>query len=216
MKYRLVLFIAIFSVNELVSQIHDNGIGGYGYVDFNIMTSEKMQGNWIYGGGGLIVNKVYFAGLYYGSQIKAFNNFDFNGDFDSSRTLIDLNKPDSLLGVFNLTLSEVGGQIGGVIWAEKPLQVVVSQRAGLLLSNLNEPIPFSGLKTEPTTQAFLTLSPEVKISFMPIRIMKAQFGVGYKHVFYGDSRLKESGPIGNRNSMLNSMYFSLSLVFGSF
>jgi len=209
------LFIA-FACSHLHSQVHDNGIGGYGYVEYNIMHHPKLQGNWIYGGGGLIVNKVYFAGLYYGSQTNAFNNA-YLDENNILRPYIDIaGANDSVGSLFNLTLSDVGGQIGGVVFAEKSLQVILSAKAGAFLSNMTEIFSTNQKTTRNSTKAFLTVTPELKVAFMPIKIMKMQVGVGYKAVYYDDSRLQESGTIGSRNWMFNSWYSSFSLVFGSF
>ncbi len=208
----LFRIVIVFSVETAYAQFKDNGIGGYGFVEYDIMHNTKMQGNWAYGGGGLIVNKVFFGGLYFGSQTKAFSNVDY----ENQELIIGLNKPDSLGALFNLTLSDVGIQLGGVVWAEKPIQLIISSRTGLFLSNLNETVPFTTTRNPSTTRPYFTFTPEFKLSFMPIRIMKTQLGVGYKYVSYSDSRIQEEGTIGHRNNMFNSFYWSLSLVFGSF
>lgn len=203
----------LFSYQKSQGQVHDNGIGGYGYIEYDLVHNSKLQGNWIYGGGGLIVNKVYFAGLYYGSQTNAFTNFTLANPLP----IIQLSKDnDTSLSLFNITASDIGGQFGGVIWAEKTLQVSVSARAGFFLSSLNETFNDRLQYVPTTTSPFLTLTPEIKGSFMPIKLMKMQVGIGYKYVNYEDNRLKEVGLIGNRNNMFNSFYWSFSLVFGSF
>lgn len=208
-----IFILIVISISSLSSQVHDNGIGGYGYIEYDLVHNSKLQGNWIYGGGGLIVNKVYFAGLYYGSQTNAFTNFSLA----NQEPLIQLTKDaDTATSLFNITASDIGGQFGGVIWAEKTLQVSLSARAGIFLSSLNETFNDRLQYVPPTTSPFLTLTPEFKGSFMPIKLMKMQVGVGYKYVNYVDSRLKEEGLIGNRNHMFNSFYWSFSLLFGSF
>jgi hypothetical protein len=214
-KFGIVLFLLSFNLKSN-SQIHDNGIGGYGFVEYNIMHHPKLQGNWIYGGGGLIVNKVYFAGLYYGSQTNAFTNLSLTNQ--TPTLLIQMAKDSDTSGtLFNITASDIGGQFGGVIWAEKTLQISLSTRMGVFLSNLNETINDKLTPVASTTHPFFTMTlPEVKICFMPIKLMKMQAGVGYKYVHYADSRLREEGEIGNRNTMFNSFYWSFSLLFGSF
>lgn len=214
-KIYITIIILIFTTSIVNSQVHDNGIGGYGFVEYDIMHNPKMQGNWIYGGGGLIVNKVYFAGLYYGSQTNAFTNFSF---FDSFPVIQHQRDNDSTFTIFNITASDIGGQFGAVIWAEKTLQISISAKVGLFLASLNETFNDKLVKPVSTsTRPYLTVTaPELKASFMPIKLMKMQAGVGYKFVNYTDSRLKEEGTIGNRNSMFNSFYWSFSLIFGSF
>jgi hypothetical protein len=208
-----LFFLLVFSFNNFSAQVHDNGIGGYGYIEYDLVHNSKLQGNWIYGGGGLIVNKVYFAGLYYGSQTNAFTNLSLA----YQSPLIQLTKDsDTNVSLFNITASDIGGQFGGIFWAEKTLQLSVSARAGFFLSSLNETFNDLLQYVPTTTHPFLTLTPEIKGSFMPIKLMKMQVGIGYKYVNYEDSRLKENGLIGNRNNMFNSFYWSFSLLFGSF
>jgi hypothetical protein len=213
MKNSILIYILFFFITKSNAQIHDNGIGGYGYIEYDLVHNSRLQGNWIYGGGGLIVNKVYFAGLYYGSQTNAFTNFSLA----HQSPLIQLSKDsDTAVSLFNITASDIGGQFGGVFWAEKTLQLSVSVRAGFFLSSLNETFNDRLQVVPTTTSPFLTLTPEIKGSFMPIKLMKMQVGIGYKYVNYVDSRLKEEGLLGSRNHMFNSFYWSFSLVFGSF
>lgn len=210
---QLLFSILFFSISQICAQINDNGIGGFGYVQYDMMHNSKFQGNWMTGGGGLIINKVYFAGLYYGSQTNAFTNLNN----ESGELYINkAGSSDSSGSILNLTVSEVGGQIGGVIFAEKPLQLILTARGGVFLSNMNEQYNSLGSKLTQSTKAFPSINPEFKFAFMPTKFAKLQTGVGYKFVYYADSRLKESGSIGDRNSMFNSFYWSFSLVFGSF
>jgi hypothetical protein len=41
----------IFSISQVYAQIHDNGLGGFGYVQYDIMHNSKFQENWMTGGG---------------------------------------------------------------------------------------------------------------------------------------------------------------------
>jgi hypothetical protein len=209
-KTIFLILISIFLVGKTTyAQIHDNGIGGYGYLEYNIMHNSRLQGNWMYGGGGLIINKVYFAGLYYGSQTTSFTNYDENNLYKLSS-----NYETSILSI---TPSDFGAQFGGVILAEKPIQFILSAKIGTFLSNVNdlELVNNSNRKTI-NTKPFLTASPELKVAFMPAKIFKMQAGVGYKFVHYGDSRILENSDFGNRNTLFNSFYWSFSVVFGSF
>lgn len=210
---QLLVSILLFSISHISAQVHDNGIGGYGYVQYDIMHNSKLQGNWMTGGGGLILNKVYFAGLYYGSQTNAFANLNN----ETGELYINKNGlSDTSASIFNLTVSEVGGQVGGVVFAEKSLQLVLTARGGVFLSNMNEQYNSVGGKLIQSTKAFPAINPEFKFAFMPTKFAKLQAGVGYKFVYYTDSRLKETGNIGDRNTMFNSFYWNFSLVFGSF
>ncbi|MCU0327645.1 MAG: hypothetical protein MUE53_01535 [Chitinophagales bacterium] len=215
MKY-IVIFLVFLSRFILSAQVHDNGIGGYGYVQHNIMHHERISGNWTYGGGGLIVNKVYFAGLYYGSQANSFENIVFN---DGVGSLLIAGK-DTSQSWFSLTFSDIGGEIGGVFFAEKPLQLIVSSKVGALISSYKNNI--NGINRDiddefhNTTKLFLNFSPELKLALMPTRFLKIQVGMGLRFCLYNDDRLSNSGPIGSRDAMLNSWYTALGLSFGSF
>ena len=59
-KIYIIFILILLLYNNIKAQVHDNGIGGYGYLEYNIMQNSRHQGNWMYGGGGLIINKVYF------------------------------------------------------------------------------------------------------------------------------------------------------------
>ena len=161
----------------------------------------------MYGGGGLIINKVYFAGLYYGSQTTSFTNYDENNLYNLS------SKYET--SILSITPSDFGAQFGGVILAEKPIQFILSAKIGTFLSNVND-LELGGTKRTINTKPFLTASPEFKVAFMPAKIFKMQAGVGYKFVHYDDSRLLENSEFGKRNTLFNSFYWSFSVVFGSF
>lgn len=203
----LVFIIAWFIVKNNFAQVQDNGIGGYGYIEYNLMHHQKFQGNWMYGGGGLIINKVYFMGLYYGSQTTSFTNYN---TISGIRPLAVSYKDSSMI---TITPSDIGFQFGGVIFAEKPLQIILNLKNGFFLSNINE---YKNLTTNISTRPYFTASPEFKIAFMPTKIFKMQAGVGYKFVNYVDSRILKNSEFGNRNTLFNSFYWSFSLVFGSF
>jgi len=204
--YFFILF-TLFTSNIVKAQVHDNGVGGYGYLEYNIMHNSRLQGNWMYGGGGLIINKVYFAGLYYGSQTTSFTNYDENNLYNLS------SKYET--SILSITPSDFGAQFGGVILAEKPIQFILSAKIGTFLSNVND-LEINGTKRIINTKPFLTASPEFKVAFMPAKIFKMQAGVGYKFVHYDDSRLLENSEFGKRNTLFNSFYWSFSVVFGSF
>jgi hypothetical protein len=207
-KTVFLILITIFSVGKSTfAQVHDNGIGGYGYLEYNIMHNSRFQGNWMYGGGGLIINKVYFAGLYYGSQTTSLTNYDENNLYKLS------SKNES--SIVSITPSDLGAQFGGVILAEKPIQFILSAKIGTFLSNVND-LELGGTKRTINTKPFLTASPEFKVAFMPAKIFKMQTGVGYKFVHYDDSRILKNSELGNRNTLFNTFYWSFSLVFGSF
>lgn len=207
MKHLIVIFFLIY-INKSIGQIHDNGIGGYGYIQYELMHNSKYQSNWTQGGGGLIINNVYYAGLYYGSQLAAFNNL-ISGQ-DSS--LYWLSMVDNKNKTFTLTASEIGGEFGGIIWAEKPLQINLGMKVGAFISNLND---LENSRNH-NTRAFFSFSPQAQIALMPLKLIKFQLGIGYKWVLYNDSRLENVGIIGNRNTMFNSFYTSISMIFGSF
>ncbi len=208
-KVYFFIFFTILISNSIEAQVHDNGIGGYGYIEYNLMHNSRFQGNWLYGGGGLIINKVYFAGLYYGSQTTSFTNYDEMGGYKLSA------KFDT--SIMTITPSDIGVQFGGVILAEKPIQFILSSKIGTFLSNINDLELISGsTRKNINTKPFLTISPEFKMAFMPAKFCKMQAGVGYKFVYYDDSRLLENSIYGKRNTLFNSFYWSFSLVFGSF
>jgi hypothetical protein len=206
-KVYFFILLTIFTSNIVKAQVHDNGVGGYGYLEYNIMHNSKFQGNWLYGGGGLIINKVYFAGLYYGSQTTSLTNYDENNLYKLSS--------QNESSIVSITPSDFGAQFGGVILAEKPIQFILSAKIGTFLSNVND-LELGGTKRTINTKPFLTASPEFKVAFMPAKIFKMQAGIGYKLVHYNDSRLKEHSYFGNRNTFFNSFYWSFSVVFGSF
>jgi hypothetical protein len=209
MKKTIFLILrSIFLVGKSTyAQVHDNGIGGYGYLEYNIMHNSRLQGNWMYGGGGLIINKVYFAGFYYGSQTTSLTNYD-------DKNLYNLSSQNES-SIVSISPSDLGVQFGSVILAEKPIQFILSAKVGTFLSNVND-LELNGTKRTINTKPFLTLSPEFKIAFMPAKIFKMQAGVGYKFVNYVDSRILENSEFGNRNTLFNSFYWSFSVVFGSF
>jgi hypothetical protein len=171
------------------------------------MHNSRLQGNWMYGGGGLIINKVYFAGFYYGSQTTSLTNYD-------DKNLYNLSSQNES-SIVSISPSDLGVQFGSVILAEKPIQFILSAKVGTFLSNVND-LELNGTKRTINTKPFLTLSPEFKIAFMPAKIFKMQAGVGYKFVNYVDSRILENSEFGNRNTLFNSFYWSFSVVFGSF
>jgi hypothetical protein len=206
-KVYFFILLTIFTSNIVKAQVHDNGVGGYGYLEYNIMHNSKFQGNWLYGGGGLIINKVYFAGLYYGSQTTSLTNYDENNLYKLSS--------QNESSIVSITPSDFGAQFGGVILAEKPIQFILSAKIGTFLSNVND-LELGGTKRTINTKPFLTASPEFKVAFMPAKIFKMQAGVGYKFVHYDDSRILENSEFGNRNTFFNSFYWSFSVVFGSF
>lgn len=205
-KYFILVFIFL-SVKSIKAQVHDNGIGGYGYLEYKIMQNSRHQGNWMYGGGGLIINKVYFAGFYYGSQPTSITNYDQNNLYRLS------SQYDT--SILSINPTDFGVQFGGVLLAEKALQCILSAKIGTLLSNIND-LEIGGTRNTINTKAFLTVNPELKVAFMPTKIFKLQAGIGYKLVHYNDSRLIEQSYFGNRNTFFNSFYWSFSVVFGSF
>jgi hypothetical protein len=213
MKFKITLFIALICQMTLFSQVFENGIGGYGYLEYQIMHSSKSRSNWIYGGGGLIVNKVFFSGLYYGSMINNFNTLELE---PQEMFLFSNNITDSTVAFTNINCSDLGIQIGGVIWAEKPIQLSLSLKTGVFLSNYSEQIYGTVESKINATKPYFTASPDIKLSFMPNKLMKFQTGIGYKYVYYDNKYLKEEIYNGYRKNLFNSFYWSFSIIFGSF
>ena len=220
MKNLILTLVLFLNINSLFSQYRDNGIGGYGYLQMNIMHNTKSKSNWIYGGGGLIVNRVYFAGLYYGSMINNYNSLDLSDPelFNFSSAM----KDSSNFAFTNINNSDIGVEVGAVLLAEKPIQFSFSLKSGAMLSNYVERVldsnSFSILEGKRTdkTKPFFTISPEIKACLMPNHIFKLQVGVGYKYVYYDNGLLKEEIYNGSRKSLFNSFYWNFSVIFGSF
>jgi hypothetical protein len=201
------------------AQVYDNGIGGYGFIQYNIMHNDNSAGNWITGGGGFILNKVYFAGAYYSScqnQFVAgnvFNLFNKNSDNEFSRR-------NGLVGISN---SEIGVQFGGIVFAEKTIQIIGMISPGILFSNYNEDYSlfakdssfYKGLSYR-RTKPFFVINPEFKFALKASRLVKLQAGVGYKFCVYDNSDVRENTFLGDKKWLFNSFFWSLSLCFGSF
>lgn len=188
----------------LAAQFSDHGLGGYGRLDFNVLESGYGSALQVSGGGGIIVNKTLFLGVYGGGQFPSYSNFNFGKNVFTPWT-------DSM-GLVTMSVTEIGIQTGAYLFADKSVQVGGSLRLGDFLVDFTEIYtPQFSTESVQTSRVVnnLVVCPQLSLALCPGSVMKIQINGGYRWVYRGPRELID-------RNFFNGWLLGVSFLFGTF